>query len=79
MTQLIKQSWTSYPNIFFYKLKYEENMYKCYYCEIKESPLQSIIQHCKLSHGEETLKYRQLVLEENTGIYKDIKQKYTKE
>ena len=68
MTQLIKQSWTSYPNIFFYKLKYEENMYKCYYCEIKESPLQSIIQHCKLSHGEETLKYRQLVLDENTGI-----------
>ena len=37
MTQLIKQSWTSYPNIFFYKLKYEENMYKCYYCGIKES------------------------------------------
>ena len=76
MTQLIKQSWTSYPNIFFQtchfspinKLKYEENMYKCYYCEIKESPLQSIIEHCKLSHGEETLKYRQLVLDENTGI-----------
>jgi N12 class adenine-specific DNA methylase len=30
--------------------------------------LQSIIEHCKLSHGEETLKYRQLVLDENTGI-----------
>jgi hypothetical protein len=43
-------------------------MYKCYYCGIKESPLQSIIEHCKLSHGEETLKYRQLVLDENTGI-----------
>jgi hypothetical protein len=25
-------------------------------------------EHCKLSHGEETLKYRQLVLDENTGI-----------
>ena len=36
-------------------MKYEENMYKCYYCGI-------------LSHGEETLKYRQLVLDENTGI-----------
>ena len=88
MTQLIKQSWTSYPKYIFLqacrfspinKLKYEENMYKCYYCGIKESCLQSIIEHCKLSHGEETLKYRQLVLEENTGIYKDIKQKYTKE
>ena len=87
MTQLIKESWTSYPNCFFQacrfspinKLKYKENMYKCYYCGIKESSLQSIIEHCKLSHGEETLKYRQLVLEENTGIYKDIKQKYTKE
>jgi RecJ-like exonuclease len=43
-------------------------MYKCYYCGIKESPLQSIIEHCKLSHGEATLKYRQLVLDENTGI-----------
>ena len=43
-------------------------MYKCYYCGRKESPLQSIIEHCKLSHGEETLKYRQLVLDENTGI-----------
>ena len=43
------------------KLKYEENIYKCYYCGIKESHLQSIIEHCNLSHGEETLKYRQLV------------------
>jgi hypothetical protein len=43
-------------------------MYKCYYCGIKESSLQSIIEHCKLSHGEETFKYRQLVLDENTGI-----------
>jgi hypothetical protein len=43
-------------------------MYKCYYCGIKESPLQSIIEHCKLSHREETLKYRQLVLDEKTGI-----------
>jgi hypothetical protein len=43
-------------------------MYKCYYCGIKESPLQSIIEHCKLSHGKEILKYRQLVLDENTGI-----------
>ena len=43
-------------------------MYKCYYCGIKESPLQSIIEHCKLSHGEETLKYRQLILDENTEI-----------
>jgi hypothetical protein len=43
-------------------------MYKCYYCRIKESALQSIIEHCKLSHGEQTLKYRQLVLDENTGI-----------
>jgi hypothetical protein len=33
-------------------------MYKCYYCGIKESSLQSIIEHCKLSHGEETLKYQ---------------------
>ena len=49
-------------------MKCEENMYKCYYCGIKESPLQSIIEHCKLSHGEEILKYRQLVLDENTGI-----------
>ena len=39
MTQLIKQSWTSYQKFFFL-----------------------------LSHGEETLKYRQLVLDENTGI-----------
>ena len=46
----------------------QENMYKCDYCGIKESSLQSIIEHCKLSHGEETLKYRQLVLDENTGI-----------
>jgi hypothetical protein len=77
MTQLIKQSWTSYPKYIFLqacrfspinKLKYEENMYKCYYCGIKESSLQSIIEHCKLSHGEETLKYRQLILDENTGI-----------
>ena len=30
--------------------------------------MQSIIEHCKLSHGEETLKYRQLILDENTGI-----------
>ena len=32
--------------------------------------MQSIIEHCKLSYGEETLKYRQLVtkLDENTGI-----------
>ena len=30
--------------------------------------MQSIIEHCKLSHGEETLQYRQLVLDENTGI-----------
>jgi hypothetical protein len=30
--------------------------------------LQRIIEHCKLSHGEETLKYRQLVLDENKGI-----------
>jgi hypothetical protein len=30
--------------------------------------LQGTIEHCKLSHGEETLKYRQLVLDENTGI-----------
>jgi hypothetical protein len=30
--------------------------------------LQSIIEHCKLSHGEKTLKYRQLILDENTGI-----------
>jgi hypothetical protein len=36
---------------FLFLLKYEENMYKCYYCGIKESPLQSIIEHCKLSHG----------------------------
>jgi hypothetical protein len=43
-------------------------MYKCYCCGIKESSLQSIIEHCKLSHGEETLQYRQLVLDENTGI-----------
>jgi hypothetical protein len=26
------------------------------------------IEHCKLSHGEETLKYRQLVLDENIEI-----------
>jgi hypothetical protein len=43
-------------------------MYKCYYCGIKESGLQGIIEHYKLSHGEETLKYRQLVLDENTEI-----------
>jgi hypothetical protein len=43
-------------------------MYKCYYCGIKESSFQSITEHCKLSHGEETLKYRQLILDENTGI-----------
>ena len=30
--------------------------------------MQSIIEYCKLSHGEETLKYRQQVLDENTGI-----------
>ena len=30
--------------------------------------MQSIIEHCKLLHGEETLKYRQLILDENTGI-----------
>ena len=30
--------------------------------------MQSIIEHCKLSHGEETLKYRQLILDENTEI-----------
>jgi hypothetical protein len=30
--------------------------------------LQSIIEHRKLSHGEETLKYRQLLLDENTEI-----------
>jgi hypothetical protein len=56
MTQLIKQSWTSYPKYIFLqacrfspinKLKYEENIYKCYYCGIKESSLQSIIEHCK--------------------------------
>ena len=49
-------------------MKYEENMYKCYYCGIKESSLQSIIEQCKLSHGEETLKYRQLILDENPEI-----------
>ena len=49
-------------------MKYEENKYKCYYCGIKESALQGIIEHCKLSHGEETLKYRQLVLDENIEI-----------
>jgi hypothetical protein len=27
-----------------------------------------LIEQCKLSHGEETLKYRQLILDENTGI-----------
>jgi hypothetical protein len=43
-------------------------MYTCYYYGIKERPLQSIIEHCKLLHGEEILKYRQLVLDENTGI-----------
>jgi hypothetical protein len=35
-------------------------MYKCYYCGIEESSLQSIIEHCKLLHGEETLKYRHI-------------------
>ena len=35
------------------KLKYEENIYKCYYCGIKESHLQSIIEHCNLSHGDD--------------------------
>ena len=46
-------------------------MYKCYYCGIKESPLQSIIEHCKLLHGEEILKYRQLVLDENHCVQTD--------
>jgi predicted transcriptional regulator len=41
---------------------------KCYYCGIKESPLQSIIEQRKLSYGEETLKYRQLILDENPEI-----------
>ena len=43
-------------------------MYQCYYCGIKESSLQNIIEQCKLSHGEETLKYRQLILDENPEI-----------
>jgi hypothetical protein len=50
---------------------YEENMYECYYCGIKESPLQSIIEHCKLSHGEETLKYGIRLKHRNTKISKD--------
>jgi hypothetical protein len=43
-------------------------MYKCYYCGIKESLLQSIIEHCKLSHGEETLKYGIRRKHRNTNI-----------
>ena len=30
--------------------------------------MQNIIEQCKLSHGEETLKYRQLILDENPEI-----------
>ena len=77
MTQLIKQSWTSYPNIFFsgmplltYQLQVEVRRKHVQVLLLwnKRKFLQSIIEHCKLSHGEETLKYRQVVLDENTGI-----------
>ena len=69
MTQLIKQSWTSYPNIFFsgmplltYQLQVEVRRKHVQVLLLwnKRKFLQSIIEHCKLSHGEETLKYRQI-------------------
>ena len=76
MTQLIKQSWTSYPNTFFSDmplLTYQQVEVRRKHVQVlllwnKRKSLQSIIEYCKLSHGEETLKYRQLVLDENTGI-----------
>jgi hypothetical protein len=74
MTQLIKQSWTSYPNTFFSGmplLTYQQVRRKHVQVLLlwnKRKSLAEYYEHCKLSHGEETLKYRQLVLDENTGI-----------
>ena len=76
MTQLIKQSWTTYPNILFSGmplLTYQQVELRKKHVQVlllwnKRKSLAEYYEHCKLSHGEETLKYRQLVLDENTGI-----------
>lgn len=45
-------------------------MYKCYYCGEKNNTLEGIIDHCLLEHQNETIKYRQVILDENTGTQK---------
>lgn len=41
--------------------------YKCYYCTDKFDAISDIVTHCQDEHGQNVLKYRQLMLDENSG------------
>ena len=43
--------------------------YKCYYCDNKLSDFEQIIEHLCSKHDQETLKYRELELDEQTGKF----------
>ena len=44
--------------------------YKCYYCATKFDTINNIVEHCQEKHQQNVLKYRQLILDERSGVLK---------
>ena len=50
--------------------------FKCYYCVFKTDSLEELIDHCTTLHEHEILKYRKLVLDDVSGVFKYLTKTY---